>query len=145
MRNKPVSNDRFIYLVSVLSNKNEITKRKFLCWPLICTFVLMDIHIHIANLHIHGLSSADKDTIQNIFNNTKTLIMTNQEAIDKLNAQATQLSKVRTEVQKLVDAAQNQGNVSPELEAAINGVQAAIQGVDDLNPDEVVNPEGPTV
>jgi prefoldin subunit 5 len=62
--------------------------------------------------------------------------MTQEEAIAKLNAQATQLAKVRAEVQKFIDAAQNQGNVSPELEAAINSVQDAIQGVDDLNTDE---------
>lgn len=69
--------------------------------------------------------------------------MTQQEAIAKINSQTEQLSKVRTEVQKLVDAAQNQGNISPELEEAINNLSTAIQGVDDLNPDEVVNPEQP--
>lgn len=61
--------------------------------------------------------------------------MTEQEAIAKLDAQATQLAKIQTEVQALVDAVQNQGNVSPELAAAIDRVQAAIQVVDDQNPD----------
>lgn len=70
------------------------------------------------------------------------LIMTNEEAIAKLDAQATQLEKVRTEVQTLIDAATNQGNVSPELEAAINRVQAAIQTVDDQNADAEPPVEG---
>lgn len=61
--------------------------------------------------------------------------MTNQEAIDKLNAMAAQMGKVSTEVQGLIAIIQNQGNVSPEVEAGINNVQSAIQGVDDLNPD----------
>jgi hypothetical protein len=95
----------------------------------------MELHIHI---HHHTVNEKE------IINKLNQIIMTNQEAIDKLNAQATQLAKVRAEVQKLVDAAQNQGNVSPELEAAITNVENAIKGVDDLNPDEVVNPEGET-
>jgi hypothetical protein len=95
----------------------------------------MELHIHI---HHHTVNEKE------IINKLNQIIMTNQEAIDKLNAQATQLAKVRAEVQKLVDAAQNQGNVSPELEAAITNVENAIKGVDDLNPDEVVNPEGDT-
>lgn len=64
--------------------------------------------------------------------------MTNQEAIDKLNGIATQVAKVKEEVQKLVDAAANAGDVSPELQAAIDSVSAAVQGVDDLNPDATV-------
>lgn len=69
--------------------------------------------------------------------------MTTQEAIAKLNEQATKLEKVRVEVQALKDAAQNEGNVSPELEAAIARVDAALTQVDDINPDEVT-PEEPT-
>ena len=70
-----------------------------------------------------------------INNKLNCIKMTNQEAIDKVNALTTQVNKVRAEVQKLIDAAQNQGNVSPELEAAINSAQTALQGVDDLNED----------
>lgn len=65
----------------------------------------------------------------------KTIIMTNAEAVAKLEAQAAQLAKVSTEVQALIAAVQNAGNVSAEVEAAIGKVGDALQGVDDLNPD----------
>lgn len=65
----------------------------------------------------------------------KTIIMTNAEAVAKLDAQAAQLAKVSTEVQALIAAVQNAGNVSAEVEAAIGKVGDALQGVDDLNPD----------
>lgn len=105
----------------------------------------MNVHFHIENVHLHIKDEKQLKEIMEGVNFLKTqnqtINMKTQEAVDKLNAQAAQLGKVRTEVQKLVDAAANADNVSPELEAAINNVQNAIQGVDDLNPDEVVNPE----
>lgn len=64
------------------------------------------------------------------------MALSQEEAIAKLDAQAVKLEKVRTEVQALKDAAANSGNVSPELEAAIARVDAAITGVDDINEDE---------
>lgn len=99
----------------------------------------MNIHLHIANVnvtvhddkHLHQIA----DILQLHTKKLNQLIMTNEEAIAKLDAQATQLAKIQTEVQSLIDAATNQGNVSPELEAAINRVQAAIQTVDDQNAD----------
>lgn len=63
------------------------------------------------------------------------MALTQAEAAAKLDAQAVTLEKIRTEVQALKDAAANDGNVSPELEAAIARVEAAITGVDDINPD----------
>lgn len=68
----------------------------------------------------------------------KHIIMTQAEATDKINTLTTQLGKVKTEVQKLIDAVQTNGNVTPELETAILNAQTALQGVDDLNQDEVV-------
>jgi hypothetical protein len=61
--------------------------------------------------------------------------MTQQEAVDKLNQQAQQITKIRGEVQTLIDAVNNAGNVSPEVEAAINNVGTALQGLDDMNAD----------
>lgn len=68
--------------------------------------------------------------------------MTQEEAIAKLDAQSAKLTKVYTEVQALKDAAANAGNVSPELSAAIDRVDAALTSVDDINPDAVESPEG---
>lgn len=93
----------------------------------------MGIHIHI---HHH---TAEEKTIIKLLNK---IIMTQAEATQKINELTTQLGKVKAEVQKLIDAAQNQGNVSPELEAAILGAQTALQGVDDLNEDEQPPVEG---
>lgn len=70
-----------------------------------------------------------------INNKINQIVMTNEEAIAKLDAQAVKLEKVRAEVQALKDAAQADGNVSPELAAAIDRVDAAIIGVDDINED----------
>lgn len=68
--------------------------------------------------------------------------MTQEEAIAKLDAQAAQLTKIQTEVQALIDAGANQPNITPELEAAINRVGAAIQTVDDQNADATTPPDG---
>lgn len=62
--------------------------------------------------------------------------MTQAEAAQKLTQVATQLGKVRAEVQKLVDAANNEEDISSELQSAIDSVSNAVQGVDDLNADE---------
>lgn len=78
-----------------------------------------------------------------IANKLNFIQMTQAEAAQKLTEVANQLGKVRTEVQALVDAANNEQNISAELQAAIENVSAAVQGVDDINPDEVPEtPEG---
>lgn len=60
---------------------------------------------------------------------------TQQQAAEKLNLVVTQLEKVQTEIQALKDAAENDPNVSPELQAAIDRVVSAAQATDDLNED----------
>lgn len=66
--------------------------------------------------------------------------MEQSELTALLNAHADQLEKVRTEVQALKDAFETADDVQPELEAAANRVFDAVQAVDDINPDEVVEP-----
>lgn len=63
-----------------------------------------------------------------------------QQAAEKLNTVVTQLEKVQTEIQALKDAAENDGNVSPELQAAIDRVVSAAQATDDLNEDAPTAP-----
>lgn len=65
------------------------------------------------------------------------IIMTQKEAVLKLADILAQVGKVRGEVEKLVAAAANQENISDELANAINDVQTAVGGVDDLNTDEL--------
>lgn len=81
-----------------------------------------------------------KQSHYTIIHKLNQLIMTQQEAIQKLDTLATQVEKVKTEVQALVDAAGQEDEVSPELQAAIDRVSAAVQGVDDLNPDATEEP-----
>ncbi len=61
--------------------------------------------------------------------------MTNAEAVQALKDIVTQTSKVSDEVKKLIALVQGSGDVSQELADQITAVQSAIQGVDDLNPD----------
>lgn len=66
--------------------------------------------------------------------------MTNEEAVARMDAQEIKLTKIKTEIQALKDAILNQGNVSPEVEAAIGRVDAALQATDDLNEDAAPQP-----
>lgn len=82
----------------------------------------------------------------------ETITMNQQEAIDALTAVRAQQEKTANEIvalkggvdtlnQTILDLeAQlaNAGNVSPELEAAVNAVKAQAQVVDDLIPDAPV-------
>lgn len=97
------------------------------------------LHINIEKVVVETI---DNDALKQLLDFAKQnkltlnkVLMTQEEAIAKLNANAEQLAKVKAEVQKLVDAGQNQPDISPELEAAITAVSNAIQGVDDLNAD----------
>lgn len=63
------------------------------------------------------------------------IIMTQAELTAALDAATAQIGKISTEVQNLITAVQNTGNTTPEVDAAIANLQAAIQGVDDLNVD----------
>lgn len=63
------------------------------------------------------------------------ILMTQQELAQQLDALTTQTTKIKAEVQALLDAIANAGNVSPEVQTAVDNLKAAIQGVDDLNPD----------
>lgn len=68
--------------------------------------------------------------------------MKQSEAAAQLRQHSTQLAKVRAEVQKLLDVANGDADISPELADAIQSVGNAIQGVDDLNPDVVQESPG---
>jgi hypothetical protein len=60
--------------------------------------------------------------------------MTNQEAIDTVNALTDQVNKIGTETDSLL-AQIASGNTSPELDAALGNLKVAIQTVDDKVPD----------
>lgn len=75
---------------------------------------------------------------------TNKIDMETQEALTKLTDLNTQVNKIKGEVQKLIDAANNtNGEIPEDVAAAIDSLAATIQGVDDLNPDEVTEPAPP--
>ena len=65
--------------------------------------------------------------------------MTQAELTQQLTDLKAQVDKVKTEIQsdldKLAEAIANQGNVSPEVEAALSDLKASVQSADDLNTD----------
>lgn len=78
----------------------------------------------------------------NLNKKAKKIMATQAEAAAQLTALNTELVKIGTETQALLDkvtalqaAADAAGNVSPELQAAIDGVVAQAKTVDDLVPD----------
>jgi len=66
---------------------------------------------------------------------TGVVKMNHEELTAKLNAYATQLAKVKAEVQALKDAITNASEVPQTVVDAANAVGVALGEVDDLNPD----------
>lgn len=89
----------------------------------------IDIFIHV--------SGNPFDTINQ---KLEAVMATQAEQAATLRAIVDQLAKVRTEiaraVQRLVDAIATAGATTPEVDEATAALQAAVQGLDDLNPDE---------
>lgn len=62
--------------------------------------------------------------------------MNQQELQAALEAANAKIDKIVTEVQNLITAVQTAGNTTPEVDAAVASLQAKLQGLDDLNPDQ---------
>lgn len=108
------------------------------------------LHVHVTfdNPLVIQTSAPQDAILQHISEQLKNIIMTQQEAVTALTGVNTELVKVGTETSTLVsnvadltkalaDAKAGDGNVTPELEAAINAVAAQTKTVDDLVPDPV--------
>lgn len=67
---------------------------------------------------------------------------TQKELAVKLDAVATQVEKVRTEVESVKQALLDSLNVDPEVQAAFDRLESAVQGVDDLNEDSTTGGGG---
>lgn len=74
----------------------------------------------------------------------KEIAMKQAELIQQLQTLQAQVEKVRTEVTERVEALEQavrdaqDGDLSPEVEEALNAVKTAVQGVDDMHPDTIV-------
>lgn len=86
------------------------------------------------NININSLVDIEKrmKRLETLLGN---IIMSQADLAAQLNANADQLEKVRAEVQNLLDVIAAEPVVTPELQAAADRVTAAVQVVDDLNPD----------
>lgn len=94
----------------------------------------IDVHVH------HHLEFATP-LILGAINQLKDSLMTSQaELAQQLSDLTAQTEKARAEivgkVASLEEAITNAGNVTPEVEAALASLKAAVQSVDDLNPDQ---------
>lgn len=85
-------------------------------------------HTH-THFHFHGDNSSIRKTL-------KKILMTQEEAVAKINALTAQTQKSNAEIsQKLTelsDAISAAGNVTPEVEAALAGLASVVQANDDL-------------
>lgn len=99
-------------------------------------------------IHIHNEVSGDlKKIIYETHHLIKKLMATQAEIAQQLADLGTQIGKIGTEttatlqkVAELEAALGNQTDVSPELQAAFDGLKAQVQVVDDLIPDATVAP-----
>lgn len=106
----------------------------------------------MTDLHLHFHFSPTGDIPLPLFNDLKeTLTMNNAElktTLENLAAIVTAgLATLRKATDEIVVALSNQGNTSPEVDAALAALQAAVSGLapvaqalDDLNPDAPAAP-----
>ena len=93
--------------------------------------------------HYHTHFHYGNEAVLKQINKKLLKIMASQEEVAaQLTALTAQLEKVKAEIQANLDAlAQaiaDQGNATPEVEAALAALTASVQSADDLNPDAQV-------
>jgi hypothetical protein len=97
----------------------------------------LTVHVYLAPA---GLQSA----LDNIVSQLKGIIMDQTQLAADLVALKAQGEKAKAEIIAKVAALEAAiaagGVVSPEVEAALADLRGTVQGIDDLNPDEVVAP-----
>lgn len=90
---------------------------------------MFDIHIHIQ----------DKEQLTLIIKKLDKIMSDQTQLAADLQALTAQTEKAKAEiiakVAELEAAITNAGNTTPEVDAALAGLKAAVQGVDDLNAD----------
>jgi len=98
----------------------------------------MEIHIHIHHHHDPVLDKLSQK-IDFLTEKTKIILMTQAEELQLLRDLKAQNEKAKAEIlakiQALEDAIANQGNTSPEVDAALADLKASIQSTDDIVPD----------
>jgi uncharacterized protein YPO0396 len=92
----------------------------------------IDIFIHEASGDPNGLAS--------LHQKLETIMATQAEQAERLRKIGEQLAKARNEIITALDKLKAElaagGGTTPEVDAATQALQDAVQGLDDLNPDE---------
>ena len=70
-----------------------------------------------------------------IFKRLNKITMSQDELVAKLTGLTAKVEKVSTEIVALKEALSASGEISPEVQAALDSLDAAITGADDLNED----------
>lgn len=77
--------------------------------------------------------------LHKLLRKVKQIIMNQTELAQALADLGTQLNKALDEIRTAIE---NGGNVTPEVEAALNNAKAVAQALDDLNPDQPAGQTG---
>jgi prefoldin subunit 5 len=102
----------------------------------------MNLDVH----HYFHTDPSDRILLQSILRKVNTIMATQAEVATSIAALTVQVTKIQTEVQGAATALRDQiaaleaiiaagGAAIPELEAAVDGLRATLQTLDDLNPD----------
>lgn len=106
----------------------------------------MNIHLHIANVHVHVKDDKHMEMITDILkthtHQLKKIIMTNEELLAKLTAANTKADKVITEIQALKELVNQTPDVPQNIVDAVNTLEGKLQSADDLNEDAPPTSEG---
>ena len=101
----------------------------------------------IKHIYINKPDSETLYLLKSIHQQNKIIMDTQVQLVEKINTAISQLGKIKDEstatlnkVSELQDIIDNQGGVSPELQAAVDQLKAQVQVVDDLVADTPAPP-----
>lgn len=90
-------------------------------------------------IDIHHFIHFENDKLDKILENQQTIIMTQKEAAEKLDAFIAQSAENNAENQKNFDdlkaAIEEKGNVTPEIAEKLDTLGASLKAGDDITPD----------
>jgi hypothetical protein len=99
---------------------------------------LMDLHLHFDKLVINVTAEKIDQLLELVLDNNKYLkhiAMKQKELIPIVQEIATQLGKVKSEVDALFTKSQQDPDADPELVSAIQSIKSGLQSIDDIIPD----------
>lgn len=92
-------------------------------------------------------AAKNRELLYSIFSQLNQINMNQEQLLTELNQLKDQVEKTRIEVagkiSNLEEAIINAGNVTPEVETALQQLKASVQLVDDIVPDAVELPPAP--